>query len=178
MVEQGAVRAVHGIRIEQPPCVSRLRAADCHYCPPWVTAVWLVAGVLALLYSTACRRGVPVVDLGPKPPAARGTLTGIVRGPEGSSPMVGRTVEIVDVATGEKHTTTTASNGGFTIELPKGKYRLELPLRDGETLSKRPGVVDLDRGDIDSHIDFVVPFARTARRPSYRLDNGLGSPIV
>jgi hypothetical protein len=140
--------------------------------------VWLVAGILALLYSTACRQGVPVVDLGPKPPAARGTITGIVRGPEGTSALVGRTVEIVNVATGDKHTATTAANGGFTIELPKGKYRLELPLRDGETLVKRPGIVDLDRGDIDSHIEFVLSSARTAHRPSYRIDNGLGSPIV
>jgi hypothetical protein len=140
--------------------------------------VWLVAGIAALLYSSACRRGVPVVDLGPKPPAARGTITGIVRGPEGTSAISGRTVEVINVATGEKHTATTAANGGFTIELPKGKYRLELPLRQGETLSKRPGIVDLDRGDIDSHIEFVLSGARMAHRPSYRLDNGLGSPIA
>jgi len=143
-----------------------------------VSALWLVAGLAALLYSGACRRGVPVVDLGPKPPNARGTITGIVRGPEGTSAMTGRTVELINVATGEKHTVTTASNGGFTIQLPKGKYRLELALRAGETLVKRPDIVDLDRGDIDSHIEFVVTPARTAHRPSYRLDNGLGSPIV
>jgi hypothetical protein len=133
--------------------------------------------VLALLYVGGCRRGVPVVDLGPKPPAARGTITGLVHGP-GDAGLQGRVVEIVNVATGEKHTATTASNGGFTIELPKGKYRLSLQLHDGETLVKHPDVVDLDRGDIDSHIEFVVSAARTARRPSYRLDNGLGSPIA
>ena len=143
-----------------------------------MSALWLVAGLAALLYSGACRQGVPVVDLGPKPPDARGTITGIVRGPEGTSAMTGRTVELINVETGEKHTTTTALNGGFTIQLPKGKYRLELPLRAGETLVKRPDVVDLGRGDIDSHIEFVVSPARSARRPSYRLDNGLGSPIV
>jgi Carboxypeptidase regulatory-like domain len=132
---------------------------------------------MALLYSGACRRGVPVVDLGPKPPAARGTITGLVHGP-GDAALPGRTVEVVNVATGEKQETTTAANGGFTIELPKGKYRLELQLHDGETLLKRPNVVDLDRGDIDSHIEFVVSPARSARRPSYRLDNGLGSPVA
>lgn len=137
--------------------------------------MWLLAGMLALLYSSACRQGVPVVDLGPKPPAARGTITGIVRGPEDTS---GRTVELVNVATGEKHSATTVSNGGFTIVLPKGQYRLDLQLRAGETIVKRPAVVDLDRGDIDSHIEFIVSGARSARRPSYRLDNGLGSPIV
>ena len=139
--------------------------------------MWLVAGTVALLYLSACRRGVPVIDLGPKPPAARGTITGLVRGAVDAA-LAGRTVEVVNVATGEKHTATTTQNGGFTIELPKGKYRLELQLHDGETLAKRPGIVDLDRGDIDSHIEFVVAAARTARRPSYRLDNGLGSPIA
>ncbi len=140
-----------------------------------MAALWLVAGIVALLYSGACRRGVPVVDLGPKPPAARGTITGLVHGPADSA-LEGRAVDAINVATGEKHTTATVSNGGFTIELPKGKYRLELELRAGETLLKHPDVVDLDRGDIDSHIEFVVVPARSARRPSYRLDNGLGSP--
>jgi Carboxypeptidase regulatory-like domain len=140
--------------------------------------MWLLAGLAALLYSGACRRGVPAVDLGPKPPNARGTITGIVRGTEEASGMAGRTVEVVNVATGEKQTATTSSNGGFTIELPKGKYRLELQVRPGETIVKRPDVVDLGRGDIDSHIEFVVSGARTAHRPTYRVDNGLGSPIV
>ena len=140
-----------------------------------------MAGILALLYSGACRRGVPVVDPGPKPPNARGTITGIVRGPEGTSAVVGRTVEIVNVATGEKHTAKTAENGGFTIQVPKGKYRLDLPLNAGETLVKKPGVVDLGAGDIDSHIEFVLGPSRAAERhraPAYRIDNGLGSPIV
>lgn len=157
--------------------MSRLRAANCHYCPPWATALWLTAGLLALLYSSACRRGVPVIDLGPKPPDSRGTLTGLVHGP-GDAALPGRVVDIVNVATGEKHSATTVANGGFTIQLPQGKYRLSLQLREGETLTKQPDIVDLGRGDIDSHIEFVVAGARMARRPTYRLDNGLGSPIV
>jgi hypothetical protein len=136
--------------------------------------------VLVLLASGGCRRGVPVVDVGPKPPAARGTLTGIVRGPEGTSAVAGRTVDIINVATGEKHTATTTQNGGFTIELPAGKYRLDLPLHDGETIVKRPGIIDLGHGDIDSHIEFVLANVRVARPhgPGYRMDNGLGSPIA
>lgn len=140
----------------------------------------LSLGILALLFNGACRRGVPVVDLGPKPPDARGTLTGIVRGPEGTSPVIGREVQIVNTETGARHNALTAENGGFTIQLPAGKYRFELPLRDGETLVKRPGVVDLGKGDIDSHIEFVLGAVRVSRPrgPAYRLDNGLGSPIT
>jgi hypothetical protein len=123
---------------------------------------------------------VPVVDVGPKPPAARGTITGTVRGPEGTSPLSGRTVEVINSTSGERRTVQTGANGGFTIQLPAGKYRVELALRDGETLIKRPDVVDLDTGDIDSHIEFVLSSVRLARPrgPSYRLDNGLGSPIA
>src|SRR3954463_12266071 len=103
-----------GVSLAQPTFVTRVRPADCHYCPPWVTAVWLCAGILALLYVSGCRRGVPVVDLGPKPPLARGTITGLVHGP-GDAGLEGRVVDVVNVSTGEKHTATTASNGGFTI---------------------------------------------------------------
>jgi hypothetical protein len=152
-----------------------VRAADCHYCPAWVSALWLVAGLVALLYTAACHRGVPAVDPGPQPPVTRGTLAGTVHGP-GEMALPGRTVEVVNIATGEKRATTTANNGGFTIDLPQGRYRLELPLRGGEALVKQPDVVDLDRAG--SNIEFVVSPARGSRRPSNRLDNGLGSPIA
>ena len=156
------------------------RATGCDYYPPWVAGGWLCVGILALLTIGACRRGVPVVDLGPKPPEARGTLTGIVHGPEGTSPVVGRDVQIFNTETGARHTAQTAANGGFTIQLPTGKYRIELPLKDGETLVNRPGTVDLANGDIDSHIEFVLAAVRVSRPrgPAYRLDNGLGSPIT
>jgi hypothetical protein len=144
-----------------------------------MTGLGLMLGMLALLLSGACRRGVPAVDLGPKPPDAQGTITGIVRGPEGTSPLAGRTVEIVNDGTGERRTVQTGDNGGFTIKLPAGKYRLELPLKAGETIVKRPGLVDLDKGDIDSHVEFVLS-SRIARPrgPAFRMDNGLGSPIA
>ena len=156
------------------------RANSCHYCPAWLSGLALSLGVIALLFTGGCRRGVPVVDLGSKPPAPKGTITGIVRGPEGTSSMVGRTVQVINTATGERRSVETSANGGFTIELPAGKYRLELVLHDGETLIKKPGLVDLDRGDIDSHIEFVLGPALVSRprSPTYRIDNGLGSPIA
>lgn len=156
------------------------RANGCHYCPPWVMGVWLSLGLLALLLAGGCRRGVPVVDLGPKPPEARGTLSGVVRGPEGTSPIAGRDVHVINTDTGARYTTRTSETGGFTIQVPAGKYRLELPLRDGETLVKRPGLIDLNKSDVDSRIEFVLANVRVSRPrgPAYRLDNGLGSPIT
>lgn len=145
-----------------------------------MTGVWIFALVAAVVVVLSCRRGVPVVDVGPKPPSARGTITGIVRGPEGTSPVSGRTVQVVNVATGERRSIQTSSTGGFTIEVPAGKYRVELPLHDGETLLKSPGVIDVAKGDIDSHVEFVLAAAHVdrPRGPVYHMDTGLGSPIA
>ena len=155
------------------------RTTACRYSPGWMTGFCLLLGIVALMF-VACRRGVPVVDTGPKPAVARGTITGTVHGPEGTSAVSGRTVEVVNVDTNERHSVTTNETGGFTIELPPGKYRLELQLQPGETLMKHPDIVKLDRGDIDSHIEFVISSARVLRPrgPAYHLDNGLGSPIA
>ena len=160
--------------------MDRLRASGCHYFPPWVTGLWLSLGILALLLSGACRRGVPVVDAGAKPPNARGTITGIVRGPADTSGIPDRTVTATNIETGERHQARTNSNGGFTLEAMPGKYRLQVELHAGESLVKGPDVVTLDRGDIDSHIEFIVSTARVARPrgPAYHVDNGLGSPIA
>lgn len=160
--------------------MSATRANGCHYCPGWVTGLWLSLGIVALLSFGGCRRGVPVVDVGPKPPNPQGTITGIVRGPDSTAAMAGRTVEAINTATGERRNAKTAENGGFTIMVPPGKYRLELTLKDGETIVKRPGIVDMDKGDIDSHIEFVLGPARVARPngPAYRVENGLGSPVA
>jgi len=57
---------------------------------------------------------------------------------------------------------------------------VQVELHAGESLVKSPDVVTLDRGDIDSHIEFVVGTARISRPrgPAYYVDNGLGSPIA
>jgi hypothetical protein len=135
-------------------------------------------GLIVVFSSGACQRSTPVVDAGPKPPVAQRTITGTIRGPEGISPVSGRTVEIVNIATGERHSATTSSNGGFTSQLPAGKYRFELALRDGETLVARPEVVSLDGGHSDPHVEIVLGPTRVLRPrgPAYRVDNGLGSP--
>jgi Carboxypeptidase regulatory-like domain len=168
-----------GVLLAEQSRVSKTRANSCHYYPGWMTGLWLSLGLVMLMLGAACKPGVPVVDAGSKPPAARGTLTGTVRGPEGMS-LGGRTVELFNTATGEKFTTQTSPTGGFTIQLPAAKYRVELPLQSGETLTKRPGIIDLARGDIDSHVEFVVAVSRVnrSRGPAYHVDNGLGSPIA
>ena len=132
------------------------------------------------LVSMAACHGGPVVDLSTKPAEADGTISGTVRGPEGTSPISGRSVEVVNVDTGERQHVTTSNTGGFTFKVKPGKYRVEVALQDGETLVKRPDVINVNRSDVDAHADFVLGAARVSR-PRTRMprsDDGLGAGIA
>lgn len=156
------------------------RRRDSDYWPQWLGLVWLTAAVLSLLALTGCRRGVPVIDTAPRPDVAQGTISGTVRGPEGTSSIEGRIVEVVNLDTNERQRATTNGAGGFTFKVMPGKYRVELTLRDGETFLKRPGVMNVNRSDVDAHADFVIgtsPVSRP-RSPAYKTDHGLGAPIA
>lgn len=156
------------------------RATNCHYCPRWLAVLWLMLGFGALLFVGGCRTSVSAADTTPRLGGARATINGTVRGPDGALPVSGRTVDIVNIATGERRTTVTSPTGGFTSQLPAGKYRLELPLRDGETLIAQPDVVDLVNGVRDSQVEFVLGASRVIRPrgPGYRVENGLGAPMA
>lgn len=141
--------------------------------------MWLALGIFAVLVGVACHQRVPV-DAATRPADARSTLTGIVRAREGAAAVAGRDVQIINMDTGARHTAQTGDNGGFTIELPAGKYQIEVPLRAGETLVNRPGVVRLADGDAGTRVEVGLASVRASRPhgPAYRLDNGLGSPIT
>jgi hypothetical protein len=142
--------------------------------------VTLLTGVIALLSIHACRQGVPVLDPGPRPAVAAGTISGTVRASAGTTPIEGRTVEVVNVDTGARERTTTSNAGGFTFKVLPGKYRVDVVLLDGETLVKRPGVIEVNRSDVDAYADFIIGTTRIAR-PRFaapRTDNGLGPPIA
>ena len=139
---------------------------------------WLVAIAVTLSSLAACHGG-PVIDLGPKPLQADGTISGTVRGPAGTSAMDGRSIEVINVDTGERQHSTTNNAGGFTFKVKPGKYRVELALQEGETLVKKPDVINVNRSDVDAHADFVVGVPRISRPKTRipRADDGLGSAI-
>ena len=137
-------------------------------------------GLLALLSINGCRQGVPVFDPNARPTDAAGTISGTVRAPSGGPALEGRRVDIINVDTGARQRATTSVTGGFTVKVAPGRYRVELTLLDGETLVKKPGVITVNRSDVDAHADFEVG-SRTVARPRFaapRVDNGLGPPIA
>jgi uncharacterized protein YfaS (alpha-2-macroglobulin family) len=114
------------------------------------------ATILVLLtVSVACHpfRG-PVV--GGTEQQVGGTIAGIVSASDGTTALTGRKVTATNTATQARFDTTTAGNGGYTIKVPEGTYRIEVELRSGETLSKQPGETHINNGDLDSGRDFVV----------------------
>lgn len=113
------------------------------------------ATVVALLLSAGCHPG-PVIDTGPEPPGVGGTIAGMVRASDGATPLSARTVTAINSATGARFDVSTATNGGYTLKVPTGTYRLELELRGGERINTQPEPTEVNAGDLDSDRDFVV----------------------
>jgi hypothetical protein len=110
---------------------------------------------LALLIglTAACHPG-PVVET--KPNAAGGTIAGMVSTADSTVAVPGRKVTAIEVSKGTRFDTTTGTNGGYTIKVPEGTYRLEIELRPTETLAKRPDETQVNNGDLDPGRDFVI----------------------
>jgi hypothetical protein len=145
-----------------------------------VALLSLTLTVLVFLTLAGCRRGMPVDTAPQAATPADGTLRGTIRRSAGSIPVEGRTVEVVNVTTGQSQRVTTGDSGGFSMRLTPGTYRVDLVLRGGESVVQRPGIIELDSSDPGARADFVVgpvPVSRP-RGPAYRIDDGLGSPIA
>lgn len=117
--------------------------------------VVLLSGVLTLV---ACHPG-PVVGSGPNPPGVGGTIAGIVSS-ESKAPLPDRKVTAINTQTGAKFDATTGPNGGYTIKVPQGTYRLEVEVRAGETVVKHPGETHINRSDLDPQRHFVIAGAK------------------
>ena len=113
----------------------------------------------AVAMSAACHPG-PVIDAGAKQPSVGGTIAGIVTTADPSVAVPGRKVTASETTTKSEYGATTALNGGYTIKVPEGTYRIDVELRDGEAFAKRPDDTRVANSDLDSHRDFVI----TAKR--------------
>jgi hypothetical protein len=118
-----------------------------------------IAGVALL--STACvTHGRAVLDPTPNVEGVGGTIAGAVRASGDTSPLLGRKVTATNEQTGATFFVSTATNGGYTMKVPAGKYRLEVELRPGESLESRPEPTDVNVGDLDPDRDFVLTVRR------------------
>src|SRR5687768_13595425 len=102
-----------------------------------------------LCASVACAPRGPVIDTGGKPEGVGGTIAGTVRTSPRSEALPGRKVTAINEATGTRIEGSTGTNGGYTIKVPSGKYRLELELQPGEALEESPEPTDVNVGDLD-----------------------------
>jgi hypothetical protein len=105
-----------------------------------------------LVVSSACHPGA-LVETDPTP-SVGGTLAGIVR--SGTTPVTGRKVAAIDVTTGARFEATTGQDGGYSMKVPEGTYRLDVEIRSGETVSKRPGETHVNKSDLDAARDFEI----------------------
>jgi hypothetical protein len=122
-----------------------------------------VSNTLRLLYAAvlvaaaACHPG-PVVGSGPRA-AVGGTIAGIVS-TDGKAPIAGRRVVAVNTSDGSRYDATTGANGGYTIKVPQGTYRLEVELHEGERIARQPSETRINSSDLDPRRDFVIAGAR------------------
>ena len=113
---------------------------------------------LSLLTSVACHPG-PVINTGPNPPGVGGTIAGIVS-TTAKDPIAGRKVTAINTQSGARFDATTGTNGGYTIKVPEGTYRLEVELQPGETVAKQPGETHVNRSDLDPQRHFEITVGR------------------
>ena len=118
----------------------------------------LVNCVLALLIVglSACAPRGPIIDTGSKPSGVGGTISGTVRLAPDGAPVPGRRVTAVNLTDGQRLEASTAVNGGYTIKVPIGRYRLEVELRPGETVTEQPGELEISASDMDAGRNFVL----------------------
>ena len=77
------------------------------YRAPLMALLCVAALTAAFISVASCRRGTPILNPGEASQSTDGTISGTVRGPEGTSSIVGRQVEVVNVDTGERQQATT-----------------------------------------------------------------------
>src|SRR6186713_2170594 len=80
----------------------------------------LLAGAVTLI---ACHPG-PVLDTTARQPSVGGTIAGIVSTSDSTVAVPSRIVTAIETTTGSRYEATTASNGGYTIQVPEGTYRI------------------------------------------------------
>jgi hypothetical protein len=121
--------------------------------------VALLAAITCIFTLVAACHPGPIANAGAKP-VVGGTIAGTVRADGGSASLAGRKVTVINQDTGARLETTTATNGGYTIQVPAGTYRIDVELHEGETLATRPEPTKVGVGDLDADRNFILTIRR------------------
>lgn len=129
-----------------------------------LTAAVLCGGLVL----AACRTGVPVVDPNEAPASVSGTITGTLSAVDGTTPIPGRRVTAVNVATGERLTVVTSSTGGYTLKVPPARYRIDVELAAGEAIVKDEGTFTVSRSELQHDVDIRIGVKRAGAGRIYQ----------
>lgn len=119
-------------------------------------AVTLVGCAIVISVTSSCAPRGPVLGTGEATTNLSGTISGIVRAAGSNSPLSARKVIAINVATDGRFEASTGLNGGYTIKVPVGEYRLEVELRNGESVAEGPEPIEINDSDLDASRDFVI----------------------
>lgn len=137
--------------------INPIKSADKASQAGQIVACLLVCAAMAgLSGGCATAHGGPVISSGDQPPEVTGTISGIVRAAGSNSPLSARRVTATEVTTGAKYETSTATNGGYTMKVPAGRYRVQVELGADEVVSEGPTEVVINRSDLDSGRNFLI----------------------
>jgi len=114
-----------------------------------------VFAALVLLAGAACHTNRPLWSATPGDKTTPGTIAGIMR-TTGGDVLPGRRVNAIQVGTSQSYSAVTNVTGGFSIPVPPGKYRLEPELREGEKVVRDPGIVNINKSDLDANLVIIV----------------------
>jgi hypothetical protein len=118
----------------------------------------LAAALLAAAaLSAGCHPG-PVLKTGAELEVG-GTIAGVVTATGGSVALADRKVTATNVGTHSTYDAITNITGGYTIKVPEGTYRVDVEVRNGEVISKRPDDTQINNGDLDPGRDFQITAA-------------------
>ena len=113
--------------------------------------------LVACAISVAACHARPVLNTGTNPaPTVGGTVAGLVTTGDATVAVPSRKVTAIETTTGLRYDATTAANGGYTIQVPEGTYRIEVELRAGEVVAKQPDPTAVTNGDLDTGRDFMI----------------------
>jgi Carboxypeptidase regulatory-like domain len=120
----------------------------------------LLPALLLALATAACAPHGPIVDTGEKPPSVMGTISGQVRVAGSNAPLSAHKVTATELTSGATFVTSTASNGGYTMKVPLGKYRLQVELQPGEQVVDAPSELQINASDLDAGRNFTISIRR------------------